>query len=237
MDKEYFNLNNISSLLWKGDNDKVFIAIHGSMSNKEDRVIEVFAKEALKYGYDTISFDLKGHGSRKEEGEAKEVIDYTKDLAEIFSFIKDKYDNINVFGCSMGAYFSLLEYKDKDINKSLFLSPVVDMLELIKDMMNYYNISEEELEQKKEILLPSGMKLYFDYYNYVKKNPIIKVNSKVDILYSFNDDNVSLASVKNFIDKFDAKLKITQKAGHYFHTDEDMKIFTQWVDSVLCSEE
>ncbi len=47
--------------------EKVFIAIHGNMSNKEDDTIVIFAEQAIKLGYQVISFDLPEHGERDKE--------------------------------------------------------------------------------------------------------------------------------------------------------------------------
>lgn len=45
---------------------KIFIAVHGNMSNKEDAVIQILAEEADRKGYQVLSFDLPEHGERKE---------------------------------------------------------------------------------------------------------------------------------------------------------------------------
>ena len=40
MFKERFKINNIPAILWGEKSEKLFIAVHGNMSNKEDAVIE-----------------------------------------------------------------------------------------------------------------------------------------------------------------------------------------------------
>ena len=40
MKKEIININNIPSIIWGEKSNKVFTAIHGNMSNKEDDVME-----------------------------------------------------------------------------------------------------------------------------------------------------------------------------------------------------
>lgn len=44
--KDNFNINNIPTVLWGDKSEKVFIAVHGNMSNKEDAVIQILAEEA-----------------------------------------------------------------------------------------------------------------------------------------------------------------------------------------------
>ena len=48
---------------------------------------------------------------------------------------------INVFACSMGAYFSLLAYQNDVLEKALFLSPVVNMERIIENMMKWFNVT------------------------------------------------------------------------------------------------
>ncbi|MDQ0150269.1 putative alpha/beta-fold hydrolase [Eubacterium multiforme] len=65
MIKDRFNINNIPTVLWGEKSKKLFIAVHGNMSNKEDIVIQILAEEALQKGYQVLSFDLPEHGERK----------------------------------------------------------------------------------------------------------------------------------------------------------------------------
>ena len=51
MIKYKFKINNIPAVLWGEKSEKLFIAVHGNMSNKEDTVIEILAEEAVKKGY------------------------------------------------------------------------------------------------------------------------------------------------------------------------------------------
>jgi len=44
MKTKRMNINNIPSLIWGEESRKVFIAVHGNMSNKEDEVIKILAR-------------------------------------------------------------------------------------------------------------------------------------------------------------------------------------------------
>lgn len=79
---------------------------------------------------------------------------------------KNRAEQISLFGCSMGAYFSLLAYKDTKIHHAWFLSPVVDMGRIIRNMMEQSGITEEELRDRKVIDHPIEP-LSWDYYCYV----------------------------------------------------------------------
>ncbi|OON43356.1 alpha/beta hydrolase, partial [Bacillus anthracis] len=65
--KDNFNISNIPAVLWGDRSEKVFIAVHGNMSNKEDTVIQKLAEEANQKGYQVLSFDLPEHGERTND--------------------------------------------------------------------------------------------------------------------------------------------------------------------------
>lgn len=118
MIKRYFEIENIPAILWGETSNNIFIVIHGNMSNKEDDVIEIFAKQAIKLGYQVLSFDLPEHGERAKESTPCKVQNCIKELALVMNYTKENWRNIILFACSMGAYFSLLEYKDEVINQA-----------------------------------------------------------------------------------------------------------------------
>ena len=47
MKKKYLKIDNISAVIWGAESSKVFLAVHGNKSNKEDVVIEMLAKTAV----------------------------------------------------------------------------------------------------------------------------------------------------------------------------------------------
>ena len=109
-----------------GKSSKVFIAVHGNMSNKEDKVIKILAEKVVEKGYQVLSFDLPEYGERKSHQEYLcKVQNCVNDLKQIIEYAKVSYDEINLWACSMGAYFSLLAFKDENIKVSLFLSPKI----------------------------------------------------------------------------------------------------------------
>jgi hypothetical protein len=62
MVKNTLKINGIPAILWGRPSDKLFIAVHGHMSHKEDEIITIFVDEAIKKGYQVLSFDLPEHG-------------------------------------------------------------------------------------------------------------------------------------------------------------------------------
>ena len=234
MKLERKNINNIPTLIWGEKSSKVYIAIHGNMSNKEDTVIKTLANKVTNEGYQLLSFDLPEHGERKNDRNYLcKVQNCVNDLKQIMAFAKENYNEINVFACSMGAYFSLLAYKNENIKKCLFLSPIVNMKLIIDNMMIWNNTTEEELKEKKEIKTNFGQTLYWDYYLYVKENEIIDWNKETYILYGDKDNMQDEEIVKNFSNHFNCKLSILKDGEHYFHTNEQLNYYKEWLNKII----
>jgi len=231
---EKIKINGIPSMLWGEKSNKIFIAVHGNMSNKEDEVIKILAQKVISKGYQLLSFDLPEHGERKEDKTYLcKVQNCVRDLSDIMAYAKEKYDEINLCACSMGAYFSLLAYKNEDIKQCVFLSPVVNMKTIIDNMMLWSNVTENELKEKQEIKTDFGQTLYWDYYEYVKNNPIISWDKKTHILYGDKDNMQSEDLIKDFSSKFSCDLSVLENGEHYFHTEEQLKFYKEWLDRVI----
>lgn len=234
MKTERIKIKNIPSLIWGEKSSKVFIAIHGNMSSKEDEVIKLLANEAVKNGYQVLSFDLPEHGERKEDTNYLcKVQNCVEDLKQIMEYAKEKYNEINIWACSMGAYFSLLAYKNESLGKCLFLSPVVNMKLIIDNLMIWSNITEKNLEEQKEIKTNFGQTLYWDYYLYVKNNPITTWNKETYILYGDKDNMQQEKVIKDFVNSFNCKLSILKDGEHYFHTAEQLNYYKNWLNKMI----
>lgn len=228
------NISNIPSIIWGEKSNRVFIAVHGNMSNKEDEVIKILAEKVTSNGYQVLSFDLPEHGERKDNTNYLcKVQNCVNDLKLIMEYAKANYEEINLWACSMGAYFSLLAYKNENIEQCIFLSPVVNMKVIIDNMMLWSNTTENELREKQEIKTDFGQTLYWDYYLYVKENPITNWNKKTYILYG-NEDNMQDENIiKNFSENFSCKLSILEDGEHYFHTEKQLDYYKNWLSKTL----
>ena len=91
MKKKYTKIDNIPAIIWGEDSSKVFIAIHGNQSNKEDVVIEILAKIVVNKGYQVISFDLPKHGDRIFDDTLCKVQNCVAELLKIYDFVSGKY--------------------------------------------------------------------------------------------------------------------------------------------------
>ncbi len=233
MKKENLFIEHIPAILWGKPSDKLFIAVHGNMSRKDDAAIVILSEEAIAKGYQVLSFDLPDHGDRKGRGEICKVQNCVSDLTAVMNHAQTVSNNINVFACSMGAYFSLLSYKDIMLGQCLFLSPVLNMSDLINNMMSLFNISEKRLETEKEIDTPVGQTLYWDYNSYVKSHPILYWNVPTAILYGSDDNLTEFTIISDFVNRFHCSLEVLEHGEHYFHTSEQLSYFRLWLKNSI----
>ena len=227
MERQAVKIKNIPAILWGPASDFLYIAVHGDQSHKEDDAIVIFAEEAVYKGYQVLSFDLPEHGARKEEPRLCKVQNCVADLHAVMEYAHTLSDRISLFGCSIGAYFSMLAYREEPIRQTLFLSPVVDMKRIIQNMMTWFDVSEERLEKEQEIATPVKT-LYWDYYQYVLAHPV-QWDKPTALLYGEKDNLCEIGYVKAFADHAHADLMIMEDGEHFFHTEEQLAYLRRWL--------
>jgi len=238
MEKRHFYISNrktrIPAILWGKQSENLLIAVHGNLSNKEDTVISMLAQKAIAKGYQALSFDLPMHGERLDEKYACVPENCVSDLLSVYEYAKSFASDIHLFACSMGAYFSLLAYHNFDIKQSLFLSPIVNMERIIHNMMEGFQVNEERLKAEHEIQLPIGQKLEWNYYCYVKENPIsFEWKVPTAILYGSDDNLSEWEEISAFAARYQATVQVLEHGEHYFHTEQQLQVFDQWADANL----
>ncbi|MDL2237319.1 alpha/beta hydrolase [Christensenellaceae bacterium OttesenSCG-928-K19] len=228
MKQQQLELCGIPAILWGADTERLFIAVHGDQSHKADDVIRILAEEAVKKGYGVLSFDLPEHGGRKGEARICNVRNCVEDLGKIMKYARGLSKEINLFGCSVGAYFGMMAYKGERLTQALFLSPVVDMKRIIENMMRWFDVSGERLEREGEIQTPVKT-LYWDYYQYVAQNPV-EWDKPTALLCGEKDDISEFEKVREFAERFKASLIVMEGGEHYFHTEEQLGYFRGWLE-------
>ncbi|MEG0540901.1 MAG: alpha/beta hydrolase [Angelakisella sp.] len=220
-------INSIPAIIWGEQSDKVYIHVHGKQSRKE--YAENFAEIAEKKGYQTLSFDLPEHGERTDSSYRCDVWNGMHDLSLIADYAFSKWNDVSLFACSLGAYFSLNTYADRGFTKCLFQSPVLDMEYLVRQMFIWFHVTEERLRVEKEISTPVDL-LRWDYFQYILEYPIENWNFPTSILYGGKDNMQSYKVVKDFVDAHHCKLTVSENSEHPFMQPEDMAIVTAWLE-------
>ena len=151
-----------------------------------------------------------------------------KEFPAFFTEQRSRYDHITLVANNIGAYFALSSLDETLIDRAYFISPIVDMEKLICNMMQWSNVTEEELAEKREIVTDFGETLSWDYLCYVRQYPI---SWKVPtcILYGENDNLTSLETVAAFAKRHQAELTVMPGGEHWFHTDKQMQFLDKWI--------
>ena len=63
--KKIISLEHIPAVIWGVPSSNVYLYVHGQGGNKEEAAD--FAEIVCRYGFQTLSIDLPGHGERKDE--------------------------------------------------------------------------------------------------------------------------------------------------------------------------
>ncbi len=197
---------------------KVILYIHGKGGSY---------LEAEQYKKNCIGFDMIG-------------IDYNdyfpwivqNQIQVAYDNAYKRYNHIYVVANSIGAYFAMHTLQTCNIEKALFISPVLDMERLILDMMSWANVSEMDLHEKREISTDFGETLSWEYLCFVRNNPIIW-NVPTEILYAGNDNLISRQTINKFISSHNANLTVMENGEHWFHTNEQLAFLHGWMKKVI----
>ena len=228
MNLNKIRIDGIPAIVWGEPSDKMIIAVHGSHSSKIDDCMWVLADEAIKQGYQVLSFDLPGHGERVYETDFIMPDECVRELTAMYVYAKEYAREISLFGCSMGAYFELLTFPDIDIDRVWLLSPITDMERIIHNLMSYCDIDEDQF--KKRVVVQNDIEpLYFPYYEYVRNHPITNWPHKTYILRGENDTLSEYSYVKKFSDRFGCELTVQGGGEHWFHTESELEFFRLWI--------
>lgn len=226
---ERTTINTVPVQKWGLPTGRTILAVHGLMSHKADTAIQLLAEKAVPRGYHIVSIDLPEHGDRNDNARLNPWT-CVDELQNIFNILA-KTAEITLFGCSIGAYMSLLALADKKVSCGLFLSPVVDMRFLIEGMMSAFDVNSQQLETQKHIDLPNGQFLDWEYYSYVCTHPI-RWKAPAEILWGYSDNLMPEAVVDQFCIQNHAHVTKVQ-SEHYFHTPEQLTLYTDWLDKQL----
>ena len=227
MEREELELRGIPCTVWGRPSDSAYVFVHGKMASRE--AAAAFAVIAEKAGYQTLSFDLPGHGERKAAGERCDIWNGVRDLNIAGEYAFSRWKRLGLYGCSLGAYFSLNAYAEKPFRKCLFQSPVADMEYLIRQMMNWFSVTPERLEREKEIETPVDL-MTWEYYRYVLAHPAEKWNVPTEILFAEKDSLQSEAVIRRFAERFGCGLTVAPGCEHPFMAPEDEKVVNDWLE-------
>ncbi len=220
-------IHGVPAVLYGGSSENLFLYIHGKMGCKEEAAR--FAEIVCPEGYQVLSIDLPGHGERAGEMERFVPWEVVPELQAVYGFARQRWKKISLYGSSIGAYFSLLAFRENKLEKSLFVSPILDMEKLIHDMMGWAGVTREQLQQAGEIPTAFGETLSWKYLTYAAEHRITKWDSPTAILYAGQDHLTAQETARDFARRFGCTVTVMEKGEHWFHTEEQLAVLDAWL--------
>ena len=227
MKTQRFQIDTIPAVLYGEPADQGYLFLHGQMGRKEEA--EAFARVVCSKGYEVLSIDLPSHGERCNREE--ELFPWTAepDIRAALDWAGHRWKTVCIRANSIGAYFAMLAFDAP--NRALLVSPVLDMEGLILTMMGWAGVTEEQLQERGEIVTSFGQTLSWKYLCWVREHPVHNWTGPVRILYGSQDHMISRRTVDEFVRQHDAGLTVMEGGEHWFHTDEQLAILREWEES------
>lgn len=150
------------------------------------------------------------------------------EFTEYFAAVCKRFDSVTLVANSIGAFFAMNAQLPAGITKAFFISPIVNMEKLIKDMMLWADVTEEELRARGCIETAFGETLSWEYLCYVREHPI-RWTVPTHILYGEKDHLTSFETVSAFARQTGATLTVMDGGEHWFHTEEQMQFLDRWI--------
>lgn len=199
--------------------NKVILYIHGKGGSHLEA--EMYRKNCP--GYEMIGIDYEDYRPWVVEKQIRAAYDRA---------VSQKAAQVYVLANSIGAYFAMHTLQDCAVEKAFFISPVLDMEQLIFTMMGWAGVTEQELREKGQIVTGFGETLSYEYLTFVREHPI-KWQVPTEILYAGGDNLISRDLVEDFVQTHDAGLTVMEDGKHWFHTQEQLKVLDKWMRAVM----
>lgn len=190
------------------------IYLHGKGGNAQ----EAEHYRALLPGWRVTGFDYRA----QTPWEARE------EFLPCFEAARRESTKLLLIANSIGAFFAMQALDETQVDRALFISPVVDMEQLIEAMMAGAGVTEPELRQRGEIKTEFGETLSWRYLQDVRQHPI-QWRVPTAILYGSGDALMPRETVEAFARRTGAALTVMESGEHWFHTEEQMQVLDGWV--------
>ena len=194
----------------------VYVHGKGGSAGEADHYVPLFS------GCEVVGFDYR----------AQTPWDAREEFPRFFEQMRSSCDSLTLIANSIGAFFSMSALNSKYVDHALFISPVVDMENLIQNMMARANVTEDELRARKEIPVGFGETLSWDWLCDVRNHPI-RWTVPTRILYGDRDFLTQPETMSAFAARINAPLTVMRGGEHWFHTPEQMSFLDEWIrDSI-----
>ena len=190
----------------------VYVHGKGGSAGEADHYRPLFA------GGEVVGFDYR----------AQTPLEAREEFPRFFEPLRAECDSLVLIANSIGAFFCMTALSAKQVDRAMFISPVVDMESLIAGMMARANVSEEELRARREIPTASGETLSWDWLCDVRSHPL-RWTVPTRILYGECDFLTPPDTMARFAARIGAPLTVMPGGEHWFHTPEQMAFLDAWI--------
>ena len=230
MKKQNLMIDGIPAILYGSRSRKVYFYVHGKNGCKEEA--ERFAYTACEEGWQVLAIDLPEHGARRSSPEKLLPWVAVPEIQAVYARMKPVWAHIRLYGVSIGAWLSMQALQCEAPEKALFVSPVADMEDLITHMMQWANVTEEQLKQAGEISTSFGETLSWEYLCWMREHPL-RWKVPTQVLYGDQDNLTSRTAIERFRQQSGAHLTIVEDGEHWFHTPVQMAVLQSWEEANL----
>ena len=167
---------------------------------------------------EVVGFDYRAQSPWEAEAE----------FPPFFAAQRKRCDRLTLIANSIGAFFAMSSLDETLVDRAFLISPVVDMEKLIERMMGWASVTEQELEERKQIPTAFGETLSWEYLCYVRAHPLAwRVPTR--ILYGEHDDLTDPETISAFARNAGAALTVMPGGEHWFHKEEQVRFLDRWI--------
>lgn len=234
VEEQAFQIEKIPAVLYGEETDKVYLFLHGKRGYKEEA--KEFGQIVCPRGWQVVGVDLPEHGSRKGETGGFDPWHVVPELQTVMACLQRRWSRIALRANSIGAWFSMLAFYAQPPERSLFVSPVLNMERLIRSIMQWAGVTEEQLRTHETIRTGFGEVLSWQYYQYAREHPIEAWPCPTSILYGEKDALTPRWEVDDFVRLYHCDLTVIEGGEHWLHTPEQLNLLRQWTDDQTALE-
>jgi pimeloyl-ACP methyl ester carboxylesterase len=229
MKTEPFQIGKVPAILYGETAKQGYLFLHGQMGHKEEA--EAFAQVVCPRGFQVLSIDLPGHGTRQNRSEELAPWTAVPDIQAALNWASHRWKTVSLRANSIGAYFAMLAFDAPD--HALLVSPILDMERLILTMMGWAGVTEAQLREQAEIATSFGQTLSWKYLCWVREHPLHHWTCPIHILYGGRDNMTSRQIVEEYAQNHNVQLTVMEDGEHWFHTPEQRTILREWEEQSI----
>ena len=195
------------------------LILHALTGNKENRTINFLAKNLPEHGFDTIQFDLSGHGESEGRMENASIAKQLEDINAVLRQVTQvKTNRIIIVGNSFSVITALAFAKNNEsVAGLILLSGRANYLKYIENLEKI----DDKYKLTEDVFVDESFIEDYKKYNPVEnikffKGPVLIIHGEKDEVIPKEDAELFYASAKSKKDIF-----LIPGAGHRYSEQKD----------------